>query len=197
MKITIDTDALVKNGMSIGEFLTMAISYFNVNLKESRNSLIEKEFAFADNTDDTKVILNRNSKNLFFYKLLASEEKIHNRVDRFINLAKLLKEIYPKGKKPGTNYMWRDSDAVIAKKLMTLVVKYNFEFTDAQAVEATKRYVQSFNGNYTYMQLLKYFILKTTTDADGNTIIKSEFMSLIENEGQENENNVNWTDELV
>ena len=60
----------------------------------------------------------------------------------------------------------------------TLVVKYNFKFTEEEALEATKKYIESFNGNYRFMQLLKYFILKS----DPNTgDIKSDFMSLIEN----------------
>ena len=110
----------------------------------------------------------------------------------FKELADKLKELFPKGKKAGTTYMWRDSTAVIARKLKTLVVKYDYQFTEEQAIKATKAYVESFNGDYTYMQLLKYFILKSLPDGE----IKSDFMSYIENEGQEDELSDNWLNEM-
>ena len=50
----------------------------------------------------------------------------------------------------------------------------------------------TFNGDYTYMQLLKYFILKSLPDGE----IKSDFMSYIENEGQEDELSDNWLTEM-
>ena len=88
--------------------------------------------------------------------------------------------------------MWRDSTAVIARKLKTLVVKYDYEFTEEQALKATKAYVESFNGDYTYMQLLKYFILKTMPDGE----IRSDFMSYIENEGHEDDIGKDWNTSL-
>ena len=108
----------------------------------------------------------------------------------FTELARKLREIYPAGRKPGTNYQWRGSTAEIAKKLKTLYVKYEFEFTEEDAIDATQRYIESFHGDYTFMRLLKYFILKTTIDGDGNSDIK--FMSLIENAGQEDDTDDKW-----
>lgn len=104
-------------------------------------------------------------------------------------LAEKLKELYPKGYKPGTNYAWRGSTMEIVRKLQTLVIKYNFKFTEEEAIEATKKYVDSFNGDYRFMRLLKYFLLKTIRDGEGGTDISSEFMSLIENGAQEPEEN--------
>ena len=37
--------------------------------------------------------------------------------NRFLLLAEKLMELYPKGRKEGTAYMWRDSKSVIAKRL--------------------------------------------------------------------------------
>ena len=97
-----------------------------------------------------------------------------------------MRDLFPSGKKPGTNYSWKDSAIVISQKLKILVAKYNCSFTEEEALEATKKYVESFNGNYTYMQLLKYFILKTDKSTGE---IKSDFMSLIENKEDNLENN--------
>lgn len=79
---------------------------------------------------------------------------------RFIDLAEKLRELYPKGCKPNTQYPWRDNTMAIARRLEALCEKFQCSFTDEEAVEATRKYIDSFGGNYRYMQLLKYFILK-------------------------------------
>lgn len=124
-----------------------------------------------------------------------STDKIDEK--RLEDLAEKLKEIYPKGKKDGTTYMWRGTTAEIVRKLQTLIEKYNFDFTDEEAIEATKYYVESFKGDYRYMQLLKYFLLKTARDADGNVEIKSEFMSIISNRGQLEEERKDWLSTII
>ena len=91
--------------------------------------------------------------------------------------------------------MWRDSKSIIAKRLKSLVSRYKVEFTDEQAIKATERYVKSFNGNYQFMQLLKYFISKTII-VDGRTEEVSQLLSYIENEDSENINN-DWTTRLI
>lgn len=121
------------------------------------------------------------------FKLPNSEE------DRFDKLAKQMQELFPKGKKPGTSHMWRDSQAIIAKRLKTVVKKYHATFTDEQALEATKKYVESFNGDYQYMQVLRYFISKRDNITGEET---SQFLSYIENAGQEEINNDSWRDSV-
>lgn len=120
--------------------------------------------------------------------------------DRYLRLAEQLIELYPKGRKEGTAYMWRDSKSVIAKRLETLANKLKKTtgqtFTDEQAINATKAYVSSFNGDYTYMQLLKYFISKRIIGEDGSEEV-SQLLSYIENEGQENLTNSGWTDRVI
>lgn len=111
---------------------------------------------------------------------------------RYINLAEKLIDLFPKGRKEGTNYMWRDSKAIIAKRLKAVVKKYNVSFTDEEAVEATRRYVNSFNGDYRYMQLLKYFLMKKSTlTGDEN----SQFLSYLENK-ESSDANLNWMDSV-
>ena len=109
-----------------------------------------------------------------------------------------MREVYPKGLKPGTNYQWRDSTAIIADRLMKLVAKHNIEFTDEEAVEATKRYIASFNGNYKYMQILKYFISKQKPIEGAPAECNSQFLSYLENkEGSTNIVSQDWTANLV
>jgi hypothetical protein len=113
--------------------------------------------------------------------------------DRYDKLAKKMQELFPEGKKPGTKLMWRDSQAMIAKKLKALVKKYGVKFTDEEALDATKKYVNSFNGDYQFMQVLKYFISKRNQLTGEET---SQFLSYIENAGQEDVNNDSWRDSV-
>lgn len=121
------------------------------------------------------------------FRLPNSEE------DRFDKLAKKMQEVFPEGRKPGTKLMWRDSQPIIAKRLKAIVKKYKAVFTDEQAIEATKKYVESFNGDYQFMQVLKYFISKRNLTTGDET---SQFLSYIENAGHEDVNNDSWRDSV-
>ena len=113
--------------------------------------------------------------------------------DRFDKLAKQMWELFPEGKKPGTNLMWKDSKPMIAKRLKTLVKKYKVNFTDEQALGATKKYIESFNGDYRFMQVLRYFIWKRDNDTGTET---SQLLSYIENAGQTDSSDEDWRDEI-
>lgn len=190
-KVSINKDVLEKNNLSMDEFLVLLLTYNKANIQEVKQSLVEKGLADFSVFDD-ELIISSTTKDLITSITIDSDVKVLSKDKEFKELADKLKELFPKGKKAGTTYMWRDSTAVIARKLKTLVVKYDYQFTEEQAIKATKAYVESFNGDYTYMQLLKYFILKSLPDGE----IKSDFMSYIENEGQEDELSDNWLNEM-
>lgn len=190
-KVSINKDVLEKNNLSMDEFLVLLLTYNKANIQEVKQSLVEKGLADFSVFDD-ELVISSTTKDLITSITIDSDVKVLSKDKEFKELADKLKELFPKGKKAGTTYMWRDSTAVIARKLKTLVVKYDYQFTEEQAIKATKAYVESFNGDYTYMQLLKYFILKSLPDGE----IKSDFMSYIENEGQEDELSDNWLTEM-
>jgi hypothetical protein len=190
-KVSINKDVLEKNNLSMDEFLVLLLTYNKANIQEVKQSLVEKGLADFSVFDD-ELVISSATKDLITSISIDSDVKVLSKDKEFKELADKLKELFPKGKKAGTTYMWRDSTAVIARKLKTLVVKYDYQFTEEQAIKATKAYVESFNGDYTYMQLLKYFILKSLPDGE----IKSDFMSYIENEGPEDELSDNWLNEM-
>lgn len=190
-KVSINKDVLEKNNLSMDEFLVLLLTYNKANIQEVKQSLVEKGLADFSVFDD-ELVISSTTKDLITSISIDSDVKVLSKDKEFRELADKLKELFPRGKKAGTTYMWRDSTAVIARKLKTLVVKYDYQFTEEQAIKATKAYVESFNGDYTYMQLLKYFILKSLPDGE----IKSDFMSYIENEGQEDELSDNWLNEM-
>lgn len=182
MRITIDQSILDKHGLSMGEFLVLYLNKLGADIKVCSDSLVSKGLAGRDLFSEGSLVLSDNTKELVSSILIDSDSRVVSKDEEYTELANTLRELYPAGRKEGTTYAWRGTVQEIAKKLKTLVVKYGYTYTKEQAIEATKTYVESFNGNYTKMRLLKYFLLKAEKDADGNVDVISDFMNLIENE---------------
>lgn len=197
MKLTIDQTILENNNLTLEEFLVLFLSAKEVDIGDISQSLVAKGFADKDLFSSGKLVISDKIKDLISTISIDSDKNVIDKDSEFTELATELREIYPAGRKDGTTYMWRGTTAEVAKKLKTLVVKYGFVINKESVIKATKEYVNSFNGNYRYMQLLKYFILKSVKDADGNVDIKSELMSIIENSGQLDAQREDWVSNMV
>ena len=197
MKLTIDQTILDKNGLTLEEFLVLYLNAKDVDIGKVSQSLVAKGLADKDLFSEGKLIVSDKVKDLISTVIIDSDKNVIDKDEEFTSLASELREINPTGRKEGTSYMWRGTTAEIAKKLKTLVVKYGYSFSREDVIKATKEYVNSFNGNYRYMQLLKYFILKSVKDADDNVDIKSELMSLIENSGQLDAQRDDWVSNMI
>jgi hypothetical protein len=204
-RVTIDIDLITKKGYKIDDYFALLAMYYGAEINSDTYKRITQEgYLDFDALDEELPIgarINDNGKIMLEDVILDSEIKEtkdtnNGVVDRFSWLADQLRALYPAGKKPGTSFQWRDSTAIIAKRLKALVASYNCEFTDEEAIEATKRYVASFNGNYQYMQLLKYFISKKVI-IDGAVEPSSQLLSYIENANDVDSSNTTWTDTLV
>ena len=189
MKFCIDTEECKKLEVPLDELLYMIGLYLGVDINSStvfnifKRGVIEHDgYDLLKHMKNPKLV--GDGINIVESYLLKSEFNTPKYKNRFENLAEQLRELYPKGKKPGTAYMWRDSNAIITK-LQALVKQYGDCFTDEQAIEATRKYVESFNGNYQYMQLLKYFISKAVVK-DGQIETSSQLLSYIENAKDDN-----------
>ena len=147
-------------------------------------------------TIDAEIENNKYYENMYIDSVIIDSDKQQEPKDRLNLLAIRLKEIFPKGKKDGTNYYWADGVALIVRRLQLFFKKYGNTYTDEQIIQATEKYVQGFNGNYQYMRLLKYFILKEKVGAAGEVEGDSELISYIENAGQEENLRNDWATTL-
>ena len=197
MKWSIDSTVLDEYNLSMDEFVLLLFLARGNNVQQYINSLLAKKWIDRNIFHPDQVILSLKAKETVQGILLDSDKLVNGKQDDFEALANKLREIFPKGNQPGTNYNWRGSTAEIARKLKNLVVKYGCRFTDEEAIEATKAYVASFNGDYKYMKLLKYFLLKTPRNNNGDVEIESDFMTYLENKGAAEENNGNWAVDLA
>lgn len=192
MNVTINSSVLQKYNLSIKEFLVLYLCFLETDIEKTINSLVEKKIADKNLYNNIDLILSDNTKELIATILVESDKAVVNNQEKFNQLAEKMRELYPAGKKPGTTYYWKDSVPIIARKLETLVSKFNVNFTEEEVLNATKRYIDSFNGDYRYMQLLKYFILKTDRTTGE---VRSELLAFLANE--DDEDSADWTTNLV
>lgn len=194
MKITIDTDVLAKEHLTLQQFLVLLIAHKNVDYKKTMDGLIESNIAQKDLYNPYSIVLSDNIRNDITRILVDCDKNVVESKIDFESVAAKMRDMYPNGYKPGTTHPWRDSVAEITKKLKTLVSKYHFQFTEDEALAATREYLDNYKSDNKFMKLLKYFILKTDNDAAGNKQIKSDFMTIIENNRQREEDELDETD---
>ena len=196
--VCLNKKAVQQNGITIDEALLMLIIHNKTNLEMAEKALIQKGLITAERNDLFQQIGWRltNKGIEMLDSVIMDSDKEQEPQDRLIQLATKLKEIFPKGKKDGTNYYWADGVALIVRRLKLFFKKYGNDFTDEQIIQATEKYVQGFNGNYQYMRLLKYFIFKEKVGAGGEVEGDSELISYIENAGQEENLRNDWTSSI-
>ena len=114
---------------------------------------------------------------------------------KITELATKLKELYPKGKKEGTNQFWADGVSIIVKRLKIFYKKYGFYDNDI-IIKATENYIKSFNGDYRFMKTLKYFLWSEKVNKAGEVEPTSDLLTYIENAGEIDELSDDWLNEL-
>ena len=193
MNITINEKVLDKYNLTLEEFLVLYLCSKEVDIEGVIQDLIDSGIVNRDLYNNVSAVVSNNTKELITSIIIDSDKAVVNKDSEFNALAEKLREIYPKGVKPGTTYLWRDSVPIIARKLKTLVTKFGVSFTEQEAIDATKKYVESFGSDRKFMQLLKYFILKTDK-ATGE--IRSDFLAIIQNPDTQIVEE-DWTSSLV
>ena len=198
MKITIESDALIRNGTCIGEVLVLLEIANKISHAQIIENLVKKGYI----TSATGQTSPYQKTYTLTYKAKALLDNVNNdseklNMERNLNdLAARLKEIFPKGKKPGTAHYWTEGVALIVKRLKGFFKKYGDSYTDEQIIRAAEEYVKSFNGNYAYMRTLKYFIWAEKVNKAGEVESTSDLLTFIENAGEENNMDNDWSAEL-
>lgn len=197
MKYTIDSEVLKANGITLPELLMLMIMKTGSSPPKLVDNMLKKQMIVKDGMFG-QYLLTSNWADVMSTVLLDSDES-HESQDRVEALAIKLMEIFPKGKKEGTvSTYWRGNKKDIALKLKKFFKLYS-KYSDEIILEAAQSYVNSFNGDYSYMRVLKYFIWKDEVKCIGgvNQVIEtSDLATVIENIGQEEEIRQEWTTKL-
>ena len=196
MRIEVDEVVCKKYNLSLKEVMIL------IGLKYGSQELFKKlnkeryllNLGSSIFKEEPKYTLSRKASEIISCILAESTEKVAERVTNVEELADKLRDIYPNGKIFNTNYYYRGNRGDIVNKLKTFFKRYGTKYTDEQIINATKKYVESFNGNYTYLKLLKYFIWKDER-AKGESV-QSLLADFIENESAEDTISNDWTSTL-
>lgn len=192
MKYVIDTDVCNKEQVSFPIVLYTMLVQSGANLEEVKQEALQKEVVVDK---EGELLVTEAWADRVARVLLLSDKEVPKE-DRLDALAVALMEVFPKGKKEGTSIYWKGNKKDIKLKLQKFFKLYGNAYTDDQIVTAAKQYVASFNGNYSYMRALKYFIWKDERkiDSEGNGYIEevSDLATYIENAGQEETTSQDW-----
>lgn len=199
MIITLNEDVINNNHSNLSEIIYLMLLYNNVSIPEIADNLMAKGYIsliYKNSENELPTYVINNSGSTFLENIILDSEK-YNGEGPLKQLAIKLKEIFPKGKKPGTNCYWSEGVQLIIRRLKLFFKKYGDSFSNKDIINAAEKYVKSFNGNYTYMKVLKYFIFKEKVNAVGEVEGESDLISYIENAEEENEVDQDWTTTLI
>ena len=204
MKITIDDKICLKHKMTFEEFL-MALMFRQIkDPREITNNLLNREIVVSHGGQH--LVTQHWSE--VIDEILADSQGGERTNEELLELAKKMRENYPQGRmidrKTGqpTSYYFRCNTGEVAKKLKTFFARYG-NFSDEDILDAEKRYVASYRGNYQQkgFRLIKYFILKDDVKQgpDGNYVEPlSPLLDFLENKEEEEViNGEDWTTKLV
>ena len=192
MKLIIDSDACLNNGTCIGEVLLLYEYALKISPESMKQFLIDKGYiTSAGNLFDRYTATDKAVKlldNVLADSSVDDDTKI-------TELATKLKELYPKGKKEGTNQFWADGVSIIVKRLKIFYKKYGFYDNDI-IIKATENYIKSFNGDYRFIKTLKYFLWSEKVNKAGEVEPTSDLLTYIENADEIDELSDDWLNEL-
>ena len=185
MKITISEEVCKQYDISLPEVLMLVLIKTGVNIKELLEQMKEKEAIVEEHTLLGINLLVTERWGELCDRVLLNADKEVPKNKRLEKLAKTLMEIFPIGKKEGTSQYWRGNLKDNTLRLAKFFKLYGNKYTDEQLIEATKNYVSSYNGQYQFMRVLKYFIWKDTrkTNSNGDVYVEevSDLATFIEN----------------
>lgn len=194
-KIQIDEQVCLRKGLTPQEVM-IALAIRSGDWEEDISNMLARE-----------ILVNRGGRYLVTQRWSeVIDEVICDSSDnapsdeRLLNLAKKMRECFPEGKMPGTPYYYRCNNGEVVKKMKKFFLQYG-EYSDEEIIEACKRFVASFNGNYRYLPLVKYFIykMKDEKDEEGNIhkVEHSPLADYLENKEEDNTINSNSDDWLM
>lgn len=156
MKITINEEVCKKHNLSVEETIGLLFVRLTQNAHKEIDKLINDEKVVNDLLTDEILITQRWNDEVDSI-ILESDDSIPNE-EELRELASKMREMFPKGFKIGSA-AWRGNVRELTIRLQKFYKLYG-NYKPEEILDATQRYVQSFNGDYTKMRILKYFILK-------------------------------------
>ena len=190
MKITIDEKVCTKHKMTIQEVLIALIMRMG-KVPDTMENMLNREIL----VDTGEYQVTQHWSDVLDEILTDSSGTVEKSDEELLELAQKMRELYPQGKMKDrygrmTPYYYRCNNSEVVKKLKKFFTIFG-NVSDEEILDATRRYVASFQGNYTGMRLIKYFILKDdvkpSEDGTGHVEQISDLATFLENKESEEE----------
>lgn len=201
MKYVIDEKVCNKYKVTIEEVLIALLCKSDIHIEGLIEQMLEERKLKIINKEelDERFLPTQAFDSQICSILLESDPYVPSQ-ERCENLASRLRELFPKGIKSGSA-AWRGNVREITLKLQKFFKLYGNKWSDEEIIQATTNYINSFNGDYTYMRILKYFIMKHVTkiSPEGANYIEeiSELANWLEGDMSASTNeNDDWLTEL-
>ena len=141
--ICLSKEACASNGITLGEALLLLTIHNEQDLVQAKSSLVHKGLITAKRDENFQPIgwkLTRHGAEIIDNVIVDSSKPVttENKLDK---LAQELKDLFPKGKKPGTNNYWAEGKALIVRRLKLFFKKYGDDYPFEDIIEATRNYV--------------------------------------------------------
>lgn len=199
MNISIDEKVLEKtkfrgNILTPSEFLLCMIVKLGNNIEELTESLIKKNILVRDVYDSNKIYLRSDCCSVLQQVLLESDKAVP-KITELDELVTKLQELFPKERKPDSHgvpkYAYRGNKTDVANRLQKFFKLYG-QYSYDDVLECTRRYVESFKYDKTYMKILPYYIMK-----DGESQLATELENMDCNDAATNNNDLNYGEALL
>lgn len=195
MIYSIDEKVCEQQGLTLQEALILVLVKSGANFDTLLESMKNKMLIVNGDTHMSYLVTQNSSDKID--SVLLDSDKNKQPAQRIDILATKLMDLFPKRKKEGSSQYFRGNKKDITLRLKKFFKLYGNEFTDEQIIDAAKKYVESFNGDYKYMRVLKYFIWKDEikVNSDGYRYVDevSDLATFIENVGSDTSTNRDWT----
>jgi len=191
-------DFLVKNSVSPNGFLVLHSTYYSymypnyINFRHEQYRLEmtghlkeeKKEVGSIFVLTEKGLHLLREAEEILMKTKRAKKTKIP--LDEWEPNIKRFNEMFPKGKKEGTNVSFRTNPKELMERFVWFFKEYP-DYTWDQIFEATQKYVDSFDEStgYTYMQVSKYFIKKDDKFRSTSSSLANMIYNMLEGNDEE------------
>ena len=199
MNISID-DKVLENTttydgqkLDVNELLVCMIIMMNENPTDVVQRLLNRGVLLKEDTTN-KLHVFRKYAGLVDSILLQSDKSVP-KLSSIEELTLKLQELFPKERKPDTNgmpkYAYRGNKTDVANRLQKFFKLYG-KYSYDDVLECTKRYVESFKYDKTYMKILPYYIIK-----DGESTLATELENMDDTPQEITNPNEDWTNTLL
>lgn len=174
MRLVIDEANCLKHKLTPEEVLIALAVRSSKDFKGTLDNLVKREVLVIKGG---KYLITQRWEDEIDEVLLDSMGHTHSD-EGLLKLAEQMRGCYPEGRMPNSPYYYRSNRNEVMHQLKKFFEVHG-NYPDEEIIEATKRFVASFNGDYHFLPMLKYFITKNkvVTDEEGDNHI-SEYSPL-------------------